>query len=127
VSLSLQTFDFPEGGSGRFAARPDAFAVEVCPRSAATIACSRTRKLKGSGKPELTTSDGLQICDALIMKDLRAASAALLNLSKVRELQACQRTPGVARWHATSIYPASENSTGLMGSGRVRRHPHRRD
>jgi hypothetical protein len=34
---------------------------------------------------------------------------------------------GVARWHATSIYPASENSTGLMGSGRVRRHPHHRD
>jgi hypothetical protein len=25
------------------------------------------------------------------------------------------------------IYPAGENSTGLMGSGRVRRHPHRRN
>jgi hypothetical protein len=25
------------------------------------------------------------------------------------------------------LYPAGENSTGLMGSGRVRRHPHRRN
>jgi hypothetical protein len=28
---------------------------------------------------------------------------------------------------AASIHSASENSTGLMGSGRVRRHPHRRN
>jgi hypothetical protein len=27
----------------------------------------------------------------------------------------------------TSIYPAGENSTSLMGARRVRRHPHRRN
>ena len=38
---------------------PDAFPVEVCPRSAATIACSRARKLNDFGKPKLTRADGL--------------------------------------------------------------------
>ena len=38
---------------------PDAFPVEVCSRSAATIARPRTRKLNGSGKPKLTRADGL--------------------------------------------------------------------
>src|SRR5882672_5929182 len=41
-------------GQARLGPDPDAFPVEVCPRSAATIACSRTRKLNGSGKPKLT-------------------------------------------------------------------------
>jgi hypothetical protein len=51
---------FPgDGGSGRLRPDPDAFPVEVCPRSAATIACSRTRRLNGSGKPKLTETDGL--------------------------------------------------------------------
>jgi hypothetical protein len=34
------------------------------------------------------------------------------------------RGADVVRRHATSIYSASESSTGLMGSRRVRRHPH---
>lgn len=38
---------------------PDAFPVEVCPRSAAIMACYRPRKLKRSGKPKLTATDGL--------------------------------------------------------------------
>jgi len=38
---------------------PDAFPAEVCPRSAATIACSGTGRLKGAGKPKLTSADGL--------------------------------------------------------------------
>jgi hypothetical protein len=52
---------FPEMMVGQAALQPDpdAFPVEICPRSAATIACWRTRKLKGSGKPKLTRADGL--------------------------------------------------------------------
>jgi hypothetical protein len=38
----------------------------------------------------------------------------------------CQRAP-VCRTLTLLIYPAGENSTGLMGSGRVRRHPHHHD
>lgn len=38
---------------------PDASLSGVCPRSAAPIACWRTRKLKGPGKPKLTRVDGL--------------------------------------------------------------------
>jgi hypothetical protein len=51
---------FPEM-VGQAALQPDpvAFPVEICPRSATTIACCRTRKLKRSGKPKLTRADGL--------------------------------------------------------------------
>jgi hypothetical protein len=51
---------FPEMvGQAALQPDPDAFPVEICPRSAAIIACRRTRKLKGSGKPKLTGVDGL--------------------------------------------------------------------
>jgi hypothetical protein len=51
---------FPKmAGQAALRPDPDAFPVEVCPRSAATIARHRTRKLKGSGKPKLTRADGL--------------------------------------------------------------------
>ena len=51
---------FPKmAGQAALPPDPDAFPVEVCSRSAATIARPRTRKLKGSGKPKLTTADGL--------------------------------------------------------------------
>jgi hypothetical protein len=55
-------------------------------------------------------------------------AAILLKLARRGLLAAgAPACTGVARWHATSIYPVSENSTGLMGSRRVRRHPHHRD
>jgi hypothetical protein len=38
---------------------PDAFPAEVVPRSAATMARDRARLLKRSGKPKLTSTDGL--------------------------------------------------------------------
>jgi hypothetical protein len=38
----------------------------------------------------------------------------------------CQRAP-VSHADTHLVYSASENSAGLMGSRRVRRHPHHRD
>jgi hypothetical protein len=60
VTLSLPTLHSPEmAGQAALQPDPDAFPVEVSPRSAITMACSRTRKLKRSGKPKLTALDGL--------------------------------------------------------------------
>jgi hypothetical protein len=51
---------FPEmAGQAALQPDPDAFPVGVCLRSAITMACSRARKLKRSGKPKLTAVDGL--------------------------------------------------------------------
>jgi hypothetical protein len=51
---------FPEmAGQAALRPDPDAFPVEVRPRSAATIACPRTQKLNETGKPKLTETDGL--------------------------------------------------------------------
>ncbi len=60
VASSLQTLHSLEmAGQAAVQPDPDAFPAEVCPRSAATIACPATRKPKGSGKPKLTSADGL--------------------------------------------------------------------
>lgn len=60
VVLADIEFEFPGyGGQAVLRPDPDAFPVEVCPRSATTIACFRTRRLNGTGKPKLTEIDGL--------------------------------------------------------------------
>src|ERR1700738_5206750 len=70
AALSLKTVHLPEmAGQAPLRPDPDAFPVEVCPRSAATIACLRTRKLNGSGKPKLTRADGLRIRDVCARAD----------------------------------------------------------
>ena len=60
--VSLQTLHSPEmAGQAAWRPDPDAFPVEICSRSAATMACSRPRKLNRAGKPKLTGIDGLSI------------------------------------------------------------------
>lgn len=61
--------------AGQAALQPDpyAFPAEVGPRSAATIACSVTGKLKKAGKAMLTCTDGYEIGGIVLLYGIQGA------------------------------------------------------
>ena len=64
------------------------------------------------------------------MSIAREAAPGLCNIVDYINRDLLAAAASVRRYRTLTrhlIYPGSENSTGLMGSGRVRRHPHRRN